>query len=141
MYITAPRSRSTRPVARGLGAISLTDIWNIIAPPAEQVVEDVKDSVIGGGANVVDQILQSSQFKVVLDKVQDAAEKGVAEKVKENAPALMGLAIAGGAIGGAVFRGPIGVVAAGAIAVGAGYKLLTSVAPPPPPATKPPVKR
>jgi hypothetical protein len=73
----------------------------------------------------VDEVLRSSQFKQVLEAVEARAREAVVVETKRNAINLMLLAVAGGAIGGFVFRGVTGTVAASAIAVFAGYQLMT----------------
>lgn len=137
MYAVEKRTTAIarRPsVARGrpMGGI-WDDIVNAVAPPAKQVVDEVttgvKESVTSSGSKVVDELLRSSQFKVVLDQVQAAAEQGVVDKVKENAPYLMAVAAVCGGIGGVVFRGPLGIVGAGVVGTVAAFKLIGNVAP------------
>ena len=69
----------------------------------------------GKVGDIANEIIKSSQFKVVLDAVEKKAESGVKKVVAANALGLVGLAIGGGALGGIVLQGKIGVVGAGAL--------------------------
>jgi len=87
-------------------------------------IERGKQVVADRGASAVEQILRSTEFQQVLVKIQDATEERVTEVVAKNALNLMLLAVAGGTLGGIVFKGRVGVVTAAGLAVYAGSKLM-----------------
>jgi len=88
------------------------------------ILEDIIGSTVKAGAGAakdkteefVTELIASTPFQRVLTKVHDQAEQAVTDKVKENAFFLIAMSVAGGAIGGIIFKGPIGVVVAGSIA-------------------------
>ena len=75
--------------------------------------------------------------KSMLQKIEDHAKAGVTEAASANAVNLMLFALAGGAIGGTVFKGPIGTLAAAALALWAGNRILGNIKSPP---QQPPVQ-
>lgn len=78
---------------------------------SSEPVQTVRDGVQAQSSSAAQQLLQSSEFGVVLDKVQERAREAVVVETKKNAVTLLTLAVAGGAVGGALFRGPLGFVA------------------------------
>ena len=76
--------------------------------------------------NAIEDVLRSTQFRKVLEAVETQARQAVVVETQKNALNLMLLAIAGGAVGGYIFRGTFGALAASAIAVYAGAQLLDS---------------
>jgi hypothetical protein len=63
----------------------------------------------------------------MLRQIEDKAKSGVQEAASANAINLMVFALAGGAVGGTIFKGPIGILAASALAVWAGSRILANV--------------
>ncbi len=114
-----------------IGAIT-DDFRRVLEPiidDGEEAVQDTvqrgKDVVTGGTATAVEQILRSSEFAVVLDKVEEKARLGVAKEAGRNALALGGVAVAAAAIGGKVLKGDKGFLLA--LAIGAwGFATLVS---------------
>ncbi len=98
----------------------LDDLWGALKPAA-QAVQSVTQAE---GSALLDQALRSSEFGKVLDAVEQKAENAVIEQTKKNAVLLIALSVAGGAVGGAIFKGPVGIIAAGTIAGVAGVTLL-----------------
>lgn len=87
--------------------------------------EDLFGDIVKGGQKVVtetgskaiEDLLRSGEFGKVLDKVEEKAREGVKAEAKKNALNLAMLAVATGAIGGAVLRGKAGMVIAAGITV------------------------
>ena len=89
----------------------------------EAVWEDVQDTaqtVVGGAAQ---QVLSSTDFKILLDEVEVRARAAVIEETRKNAFTLFMFAVAGGAIGGTIFRGGLGLIAAGGLSFWAASRL------------------
>ena len=110
----------------------------VFVEQADGTVSGVLDDLLSQGQQVlqqtqvselVDSLVRSSQFGKVLDEVESSARKAVVEETSKNAMNLFLLAMAGGAIGGALFRGTTGIVAAGLLAAFAASKLSGSEKP------------
>jgi len=67
------------------------------------------------GGDMATAFVQSTAFGQALQVVENRARAGVIAETQKNAITLMLLALAGGAVGGYVFRGTGGLVAAGLI--------------------------
>jgi len=67
----------------------------------------------------------------MLRQIEEKAKAGVTDAAAANALNLMLFALAGGAIGGTVFKGPWGTVAAAALAFWAGNRILANIKAPP----------
>lgn len=88
-------------------------------------VLDVYSGAVSSQSSVmVDQLVRSSEFGRVLQAVEDRARHAVVDETKKNAMTLMTFAVAGGAIGGMVFKGFFGTVAAAGLAAWAGMQLM-----------------
>jgi hypothetical protein len=77
------------------------------------VVPDFLDSSVDAATLA---LLQSPQFQPVLEAIKTKAREGVVEETKANALTLLALSASAGAVGGLVFRGSRGAIAAGVIA-------------------------
>lgn len=110
----------------------LGGLWDDVVNALNPVVTDTVDQVTNVGkeqsSKLVQDFINSTEFKVVLQKVRAEAEAGVVDQVKKNAPQLLMFTLAGGAIGGTLFKGTIGVLLAGGLAAYAGYSLVTAAA-------------
>lgn len=107
-------------------------LWEDLLKIGEETATNtVNDTISSGGSKAVDTILKSSDFKKITDIIEQKARDGVKEEASKNAVKLLAFAVAGGAIGGVIFRGTIGIVGAGLIAAWAGSSLIA-----PPPAKK-----
>ena len=109
---------------------------------AQNIADDILHTIVnvgqgaaGGASDTAAQQMQ--QFldntpagHVLLTKVQQKAQEGVVAVVKDNAPNLIMLAVAGGAVGGALSAklGKTGTVLSIVLAVVAANKLLKSQA-------------
>lgn len=96
--------------ALGANGASSAGFFDDLIDAGSGVVDAGRDELTGQTGEIVEKLLRSSQFKVVLDAVEDKAEKGVKDVVALNAIGLVGLCIGGGALGGGVAQGKIGVV-------------------------------
>lgn len=108
------------PAFGGLGANPIDDFFRGIQEDTQQ-----------RGSEAVEDILRSGPGKELLNKVEQKAADGVVKVVKDQAPNLMLLAVAGGAIGGAVSEklGKAGTLGAIGLALWAGYQLLNAKVP------------
>lgn len=99
--------------------------------PLDDFLRDVQDSAEGNTSKAVEDMLRSGPGKELLNKVEQKAADGVVKVVKDQAPNLMLLAVAGGAIGGAVSEklGKAGTLGAIGLALWAGYQLLNAKVP------------
>lgn len=108
----------------------LDDLTKVIQDVTQGVVKDVSDEagkvVTGKASDLAEQVLRSSEFGVVLTKVEDAARQAVIEEASKNALNLFILAVSGGAIGGMIFKGKVGAVAAGLLTVFAASRMMGS---------------
>ena len=64
------------------------------------------------GQDTASMLVRSTAFAQALDQVEQRARQAVVAETKNNAWTLFTLAVAGGAIGGFIFRGTPGVIAA-----------------------------
>lgn len=101
----------------------LEDLVSLITPIAAGTVQEGQKLVADKSGELATQILNSSQFKVLLKEVEARAYKGAEDAAKKNAIYLMMMAAAGGALGAAVFRGKTGMIAAGGLAAFAGWQI------------------
>lgn len=94
----------------------------------------VIDVVNTAGEDLANTMIRSTAFARALDQVEQRARQAVVAETKTNAYTLLTLSVAGGAIGGFLFRGTAGVLAAVGLGWWAVNKLSQgSGAPPPPP--------
>lgn len=98
----------------------LDDLWSALQPAAQAITATTQEQ----GNELLNQALRSSQFNKVLDAVEQRAEQAVIDQTKKNAALLITLAVAGGAVGGTIFKGPYGTALAVTLATGAGIMLL-----------------
>ena len=105
----------------GVGNLA-DDFLRLINP----VVDETKKVVADRGANVVEDFIRSTAGGKLLDAVEAKAAEGVTKVVKKQAPNLILLAVAGGAVGGVISNklGKTGVVIALGAAVYAVSQLL-----------------
>jgi hypothetical protein len=102
---------------------------SLLEDTTREAVDKGKEVVSDRGASAVEQILRSSEFNKVLLKVEDAARQGVVKEAGKNAIALFALAVAGGAIGGTLLKGKIGLGGAAGITLWSMW-MLTKQPPP-----------
>lgn len=99
-------------------------------PPVSGLLDDIINvgkKVIQGGAQAgqdaagdeVERLLRGSELAPLLDKVEQAGHDGAVQAAKENAPWVIGMAVAAGLLGGAVASAAGGKVAGVIGAVGA----------------------
>lgn len=108
----------------GLGASFFDVIQDVFVETGERIVEGGRQLTEEQSAKFVDEILDSTEFSQILDRVEDAGETGVKKAAGENALYLLGVAVAGGAVGGMLSRSTVGIVATGALAAWAAVSLL-----------------
>jgi hypothetical protein len=89
----------------------------------DAVWDGVQQQVQSSGGELISSFKDSPQFQEVLVEVEARAKVAVVEETKKNAMTLFLLAMAGGAIGGTVFRGGFGLLAAGGISLWAASRL------------------
>jgi hypothetical protein len=89
-----------------------------------QVVKPYAASAQNVGSGLAEQAIRSSEFGALIDVVEEKARMAVVEETKKNAMLLIALAVAGGAVGGAIFKGPTGILVASAITAIAAVPLL-----------------
>jgi len=82
------------------------------------------------GEDMANTLIRSTAFARALDQVEQRARTAVVAETKANAFTLLTLSVAGGAIGGFLFRGTSGVVAAVGLGWWAVNKLSSGGAPP-----------
>lgn len=109
------------------GAASLDDLFNVVrdavTDTGREAVDRAKDVVEDRGTSEVQNFLNSTGGKVLLQAVEKKAQDAVVKEVSKNAIALFALAISGGAIGGFVFRGKAGLGVATGLAVWSVYMI------------------
>lgn len=99
-------------VRRSLGATnnaSSTGLFDDLLNVGEDAIDSGREEIEGGTAAVVEKLLRSSQFKKVLDAVENKAEKGVKDVIGQNALGIVGLAVSAGTLGGFFGRGKVGI--------------------------------
>lgn len=89
----------------------------------ETVWDNVQHQAQTAGGELIESFRTSPQYQQMLVEVEARAKVAVIEETKKNAATLFLLAVAGGAIGGAVFRGGFGLLAAGGISFWAASRL------------------
>ncbi len=108
---------------------------NDVTKTGTQVVKTGQQAVKDNGASLAEELIRSTAFSEVLDKVEEKAKAGATEAVKaeagKNALSLGMLAIATGALGGAILRGKAGKLAALGIGALAVSRILAAQAPSP----------
>lgn len=92
-------------------------VRNAVNDTGREVVDRSRQVVTDRGAGLVTDLINSTEFSRVLSAVEDSAKKAVVAETKKNALALLGLAVAGGGIGGMVFKGKSGAAMATGLAV------------------------
>lgn len=118
----------------GLGAAAapasfFDDVVKSITDVTRGVQEDVTKDVSERAKQGLEDFLEKDPAgRALLDKIKQKAAEGVTEVVKKQAPNLMMLAVAGGAIGGVLSEklGKTGTVLALFVAGWAGYQLLNA---------------
>lgn len=79
-------------------------------------IKDVASPSLGSTNPFMDQIVKSNEFQRILAEVELSARNAVRKEASENALDLFLLAVAGGALGGMVFKGTTGAVLGGLLA-------------------------
>lgn len=102
----------------------LDDVTKLIQDVTKGATDEATKVVQGKTSEAVESLLRSSEFGVVLQKVEDAAREAVVEEASKNALNLFILAVSGGAIGGMIFKGKVGAVAAGLLTVFAASRMI-----------------
>lgn len=87
----------------------IDDLLKSVVSTGRDAVDAGKGVVADRGSAAVEEMLRSSAFGKVLDAVEAKAQEAVVKEVSKNALALFGLAVAGGAIGGTIFKGKAGM--------------------------------
>lgn len=82
------------------------------------------------GEAMANALLSTPAGQTMLLQIEEKAKAGVAEAASQNALNLMLFAVAGGAIGGTLFKGAWGTVAAVALAAWAGQRILENYSTP-----------
>ena len=95
----------------------------ITIPSLQQLVDQAGGNIAASSWNA---FLTTPTGQQMLAKVEQSAQQGVQRAAADNALNLMVFALAGGTVGGAVFRGPLGFAAAAALAVWAGSRILAN---------------
>ncbi len=120
----------------GLGATAkdpnvFEDIFNTLVTAGGGVVSDAKGSVEDRAKEGIEDFLRAGPGVVLLEMVEQKAAEGVTKVVKEQGVNLILLAVAGGAVGGALSSklGKTGTVLALATAGWAAMQILNAVAP------------
>lgn len=115
----------------GLGGVGSHHVGSALDDLFRGIVSDGSQSVEDRTSQAVEDVLRSGPGKELLTAVENKAAVGVTKVVKAQAPNLMLLAVAGGAIGGTVaFKlGKAGTIAALLVAGWAGYQLLNAKVP------------
>lgn len=80
-----------------------------------------------GGDVLADAFLATPTGQQVLYRIEERARSGISKAATDNALNLMVFALAGGVVGGAIFKGPVGTMAAGALALWAGVRILDTI--------------
>ena len=122
----------------GLGAAEaapagfMENVWNTIVNVGKGAAGDTEKVITDKAKQGAEDFLNNDPVgKLILDKVKAKAMDGVVEVVQGQAPNLILLAVAGGAVGGALSAklGKTGTVLALVVAGWAGYQLLNVKAP------------
>ncbi len=117
------------------GATLLDNLVNSVrsgvTETGREVAERGREVVADRGSAAVEEMMRSTAFAKVLDAVEAKAQAAVVKEVSKNAMALFGLAIAGGAVGGMVFKGKAGAGAAVGITIWSVWMLSGGSAPAP----------
>jgi hypothetical protein len=101
------------------------DLVAIITPVTESAIQEGKEMVGDKSGQLVNDLLQSSQFKAVLNTVEQKARKGAEDAIKKDFARLGMFAVAAGAIGGTVLKGTIGNAVAVGLAVYAAWPFVS----------------
>lgn len=80
------------------------------------IVKEVQKSFESESNQLLDKLMQSKELQSILGEVDKTARDAVKAETSENALNLFLLAVAGGAIGGMLFRGATGAALAGLLA-------------------------
>jgi len=123
----------------GLGATNassqsiLDDVFKVIVDGGKKVADDTKRSVEDRASSGIEDFLNSTPGRALLDKVKAKAAEGVTDVVKDQAPNLILLAVAGGAVGGALSEklGKIGTLGALLLAGWAALQIVNAKVPEP----------
>ncbi len=112
----------------GLGSVESRQVGDFFS----DLINSVTGAAGGAASDEANEFLRSGPGKEFFLKVEDSAAVGVTEVVKQQAPNLILLAVAGGAVGGALFSklGKTGTVLAIGVAGLAAFRILNAVAPP-----------
>ena len=108
----------------GLGASFFDVVQDALVQTGEQIVESGQRISEEQGSKLIDQAMNTPEFKKILTKVEKAGEQGVKKAAGENAMYLAGIAVAGGAVGGILSKSTVGAVGVAALAAWAAVNLL-----------------
>jgi hypothetical protein len=109
----------------GLGSVT-SDFLNLVQNVGSGVVNAGGGAAKDKASSEIESFLRSSAAAPMLKAVEEKAAEGVTKVVKKQAPNLMLLAVAGGAVGGAVSAklGKIGTIGALLVALYAAREIL-----------------
>ncbi len=94
-----------------------------ISEVIDAVWSDVQNQASSASGELIESFKSTPQFEELMVEVQARAKVAVVEETKKNAITLFLLAMAGGAIGGTIFRGGFGLLAAVGISLWAASRL------------------
>lgn len=86
--------------------------------------EEIWQGISKAGGSLAESAIRTSEFGTVLDAVEETATKAVVKETKKNAVLLITLALAGGAVGGSIFKGRNGLIVASLLTAVAATPLL-----------------
>ena len=99
--------------------------------PLGQVTQWLDQAGGAALASSFNAFLTTPTGQAMLRQIEEKAKAGVTDAAASNALNLMLFALAGGAIGGTLFKGPMGTLAAAALAFWAGNRILANIKNPP----------
>lgn len=114
--LAGPRRKRRRP--KGPSYVAVGSLIDDLLHAGQNVTQTVTSGAQDEMSKLATQLINSSQFKIVLDKVEASAQSAVKKEAAKNALALFGLAVGAGTIGGAVFKGKAGMIGASVILAG-----------------------
>lgn len=92
------------------------DFLKSIIDAGRGVVDDTVDSGKGAAGDLIEDFINSSDFRIIKQEIEAAAAEGVKKEAGKNAVALGLMAMSAGVVGGAFLKGKVGVGLAAAIA-------------------------
>lgn len=95
----------------------LEDVINTVTSGGKDIKKGAEDTVKDKTSDFAVQLVATPEFK-------DALAKVLVAQTKKNAFLLISLAVAGGTVGGTLFKGKVGMIAAGLITMTSGWILM-----------------